>query len=338
MSLFRSASFRLTVFYVLIVMAISIGFSSVVYQLSKREISTCMSRPATFINQLPADNPIRSLTRDLERMRSEQLETSSGHLLSNLVYLNILILLLSSVGSYFFARWTLEPIEETLEAQSRFTADASHELKTPLTAMKSEIEVNLRDKKLTSSEARDLLKSNLEEIGKLEALSNALLDLARLERKTSESFQEISLPEVVTGAYEKVEKLALSKKISFENKFQQIKTLADKDSLQELFVILLDNAIKYSPKNSKIFITIQKELRHGEIIVKDQGQGISREDLPHIFDRFYRADSARSKDKTGSYGLGLAIAKNITELHGGTISVKSNVGKGSTFIVKLPLS
>jgi len=338
MTIFRSASFKLTVFYVFIVMIISASFSAAVYQISSAEIGSCMSRPALYIRQLSPDNPVRSIANELERMRGEQMGESRDHLLVNLVYFNILILLLSSVASYFFARWTLRPIEQMMETQSRFTADASHELKTPLTAMKSEIEVNLRDKNLGSSEAKKLLQSNLEEIGKLENLSNALLELSRYENKSEKNFEEFSLTETITAAYEKVEKLAKGRNIEFETNFQDLKIRGERQSLIELFVVLLDNAVKYSPKNSKIEITTKKEMRHAEIKIKDQGAGIKKENLPHIFDRFYRADSSRSKEKTGSYGLGLAIAKSIVELHSGTISAESKAGHGSTFIIKLPLA
>jgi signal transduction histidine kinase len=248
-----------------------------------------------------------------------------------------MILILSSVASYFFARWTLRPIEDVMESQSRFTADASHELKTPLTAMKSEIEVSLRDKKLGSSQAKELLLSNLEEIGKLETLSSALLELAKFEGKGKENFKEVSLPDIITSAYEKLERIAQAKDIEFKNDLKELKVSGDKQQLIELFVILLDNAIKYSPDGSEIKIVIKKEMRHLEISIQDQGVGIKKEDLPHIFDRFYRADSSRTKGKTSGYGLGLAIARQIVKLHDGSISAESLVGKGSTFRVKLPL-
>jgi len=262
MSLFRSASFRLTAFYVLIVMIISIGFSYTVYSLSKQEISSCMARPALYIRQLSPENRGHFAVEDLERIRSEQLTISNGRLVSNLIRLNLLILILSTVAGYFFARRTLKPIEEMVEAQSRFTADASHELKTPLTAMKSEIEVALRDKKLGSPQAKELLQSNLEEIEKLEALSRALLELASYEKKSVNNFKRLVLTEVITSAYEKVEKTSKKKDIEFETNFKDLQVIGDPQSLSGLFVILLDNAVKYSNKGSKIFISTKKEMRH----------------------------------------------------------------------------
>jgi signal transduction histidine kinase len=236
------------------------------------------------------------------------------------------------------AKHTLKPIEQAMEAQNRFTADASHELRTPLTAMRSEIEVNLRNKQLNTTDAKKLLQSNLEEIEKLESLSNALLKLARYQNNFSDDFKDISLQEVIVEAYEKVENLAKRKSIRFDNNLSEIKVLGDQQSLIELFVILLDNAIKYSPEKSKISINFTKLDKHVSVKIKDRGIGIKASELPYIFNRFYRADTSRSKEKVDGYGLGLSIAKSIVEMHKGTIEVNSKPGHGSEVVVKLRVS
>lgn len=268
-------------------------------------------------------------------MRADLLETSSNHLQLNLLYFNLLILVLSAFGSYFFARRTMRPIEEMVEAQNRFTADASHELRTPLAAMRTEIEVALRDKSFTVSNAKKLLESNIEEITKLESLSGALLKLARYE-STKEKLEEVNLSDVIIEAYQKVESLVKKKKIVFENEIKELKAKADKQSLVELFVILLDNAIKYSEEGKKICITMSSESNKSVIRIKDEGVGIKASELPHIFERFYRADISRVKTKVDGYGLGLSLAKQIADLNVAEISVKSTPGKGSEFTVKLP--
>lgn len=338
---FKLAYLKLTAFYVLIAMVISIGFSIAIYNISSNELEQGLGRQTRILGDFPPrnNNPI---INELEKIRSEQLEKSNSNLEVNLIYYNLLILILSSVVGYFFARRTLEPIEEAMESQSRFAADASHELKTPLTAMRTEIEVNLRDQKLSISDAKRLLKSNLEEIAKLENLSNTLLKLAKLEKESKDDFKVLSLTEIVTEAYEKVESLAKQKSINFDNNFQKLEILGDRSSLIELFVILFDNAIKYSPKKSKIKIEISKVHKYAEVRVNDRGEGIKASDLPYIFNRFYRADNSRSKNSPASgydgYGLGLSIAKQIVDLHGGSISVSSTPGKGSQFIVKLHIA
>ena len=175
----------------------------------------------------------------------------------------------------------------------------------------------------------------MEEIGKLESLSDALLNLAKFDEVNKLEFRELNLDEIIAAAYEKVEGLAKKKEIEIEAKLVKSKMLGDKTSLTELFVILLDNAIKYSPKNSKILIGIKKERGHAAVKIRDRGIGIKASDLPYIFERFYRADQSRSKEKADGYGLGLSIAKRIVELHNGEISATSTPGKSSEFIVKL---
>jgi signal transduction histidine kinase len=319
-------------------MVISVSFSVAIFRISSNEIGQGFGRQTMALHGIqPKPDDSNPIFDEIERIRNEQISETNNTLEVNLFYFNLLILVLSSLLSYFFAQRTLKPIEDMMEAQSRFSADASHELKTPLTAMRTEIEVNLRDQKISLAEARNLLSSNLEEIEKLETLSNALLKLAKYEDDKHKEFKEVSLTDIAAEAYEKVEKLADEKKIVFDNNLEDLKVKGDKASLTELFVILLDNAIKYSPVNSKISINMKKSLQHAEIRIKDEGVGIKEADLPHIFDRFYRADSSRSKDKVNGYGLGLSIAKRIVELHKGSIFAESKPGEGSTFVIKLPL-
>lgn len=334
---FRNAYLKLTIFYVLIAMTISVAFSISLYRISSNELDRGFGNQVQALRDIPMRDMALQQIPDFEQIRLDQLDESNDHLRLNLIYFNLLILLLSSVVSYLLARKTLEPIKEAMDTQNRFTADASHELRTPLTAMKTEIEVNLRDKKLGLSEAKKLLQSNLEETEKLESLSNALLKLASYDEEVKSSFNKISLEEVLTEAYEKVECLANKKSIFFENNLQNIFVKGDKQSLVELFIILIDNAIKYSPVKSKILINICKEKDWGVVKIRDYGIGIKASDLPHIFDRFYRADTSRSKEKIEGYGLGLSIAKSIVNLHKGTIDAFSKPDKGSEFVVKLRL-
>jgi signal transduction histidine kinase len=228
----------------------------------------------------------------------------------------------------------LQPLEDAIEEQNRFTADASHELKTPLAALRSEIEVALRDQKFGISDAKKLLNSNLEEIEKLETLSRALLKLAKFDETNKLDFSAINLNEIIVEAYEKIESFAKKKNINIDAKLINGKISGDKSSLVELFVILLDNAINYSPDKSKIKIKLTSLNKHYQVSIKDQGVGIKSLELIHIFDRFYRADQSRNKEKAQGYGLGLSIAKRIVELHGGKISANSIPSKGSEFIVE----
>lgn len=333
--MFKLAYIKLTLVYVAILMLISISFSVVIYEISSSELNNGFNRQARVLRDIPG-NPMLRPVQDLENIRLDQLNESNSNLRLNLIYANLVILILGTGLSYFLARRTFKPLEDAMIAQNRFTADASHELRTPLTAMKTEIEVDLRDKDLKLDEAKKLLKSNLEEIHKLESLSNALLILAKFEDNFNLDFKKLALDEIIKDALKKVLVLAQTKKIKFQTNLKKIKITGDYDSLLKVVVILLDNAIKYSFNQSKILVKMRKGLKFVEIKIIDYGVGIKNEDLPHIFDRFYRADTSRSKNKTNGYGLGLAIAKRIIEMHQGMIIAESRYGKGSTFIVKLP--
>lgn len=350
---FRSATLKLTLFYILIAMAVSVIFSIAIFNISSNELERGLGRQITILHNMPLDSIQNITLPDFDKNKLDLLNESTDNLRNNLIYYNLLILILSSAAGYFLARKTLQPLEETMEAQSRFTADASHELRTPITAMRAEIEVALRDKKFNFNMAKELLESNLEETSKLESLSNALLKLTNSQKDIKKSFHEIHLSDLIIESYEKVESLADHKSIKFEtnlysqhkeeksvkgNASADVEIQGDKQSLIELFMILLDNAIKYSPEKSTIKISVVMTDGHVLVKIKDQGIGIKAYDLPHIFDRFYRADHSRNKEKVAGYGLGLSIAKNIAELHGGSISVKSEPGKGSEFSVKLIIS
>jgi signal transduction histidine kinase len=333
-SAFEWAAVKLSVFYVLIAMTISISFSILLFNISKDELGRGLGKTFKIINQCSLQK-LPPGFEDLEHARVEQINEVNDNLQLKLIYFNLAILILSWALSYFLARKTLHPLEEAMDSQKRFTADASHELRTPLAAMRVEIEVALRDKNLSKEEARALLNSNIEEISKLENLSDALLKLARYQHNGFE-FSKLDISNIVVEAYEKIEKLAKAKNIEFKNEIISADVSGEKGSLVELFVILLDNAVKYSDKDSKIEINIVKVQNQVLVKIKDHGDGIKASDFPHIFDRFYRADSSRAKTKIDGYGLGLSLAKQIVSLHGGEISAKSTLGKGSEFTVILP--
>lgn len=332
---FKSSYIKLTLFYVLIVMVISVTFSILLYDVSSREIDRGLGHDNRIMQEVMPR--LNNNFPEFEQLRLMQIKESNKRIRNNLVTVNLLILVLSTVVSYFLARRTLEPIEEMVEAQNRFTSDASHELRTPLTAMKAEIEVGLRDKHSSINDLKELLKSNLEEIGKLEALSGALLKLAKYKENIINEFADINLKEVVEKSLKNVAILAQEKELNIKSDLENLKIKGEKDSLNELFVILIENAIKYSPQKSSINISLIKENDKAVVKVKDQGVGISSEDQKRIFDRFYRVDQSRNKIKSNGYGLGLSIAKSIVDLHKGTIKVTSILGEGSEFAVRLDL-
>jgi two-component system sensor histidine kinase CiaH len=326
----RSVAVRLTLVYLGIIMALSIGFSLVIYHISSDQLRRG-SRPSGFFLNV-ADDPLRA---QFEAAREAQLNDSRRSLQRNLVLLNISTLALGAVASYALARRTLQPIEEAFEAQGRFTADASHELRTPLTAMQTSIEVGLRNPLLTLKQSKALLQSMLDEVQKLSSLSNGLLKLTRSSQDMP--VKPVPLSEVAGEALAQLKLTAQHKTITLNQTVPAITVRGDFISLKEAVVILLDNAIKYSPEQTTIAVSGKQQGKYGLLSVTDQGQGIKATDMAHIFERFYRADSSRSRHHVEGYGLGLSIAQKIIQAHGGTLEAHSQPGEGSTFTLRIPL-
>ncbi|HYM65265.1 MAG TPA: HAMP domain-containing sensor histidine kinase [Candidatus Sulfotelmatobacter sp.] len=343
--MFKSARLKLTAWYLLIIMIISISFSSFIYLGLTREFDrilriqeyrlenpqsrhTFIPRPIWQNEDIPFSKPPDPMV----------IAEAKSRIAEGLLGINIIILVFSSLAGYFLAGRTLRPIKNMVDEQNRFITDASHELNTPLTALKTSIEVNLRNKKFNLENAKKVLLSNLEEANNLQLLSAELIKITQYQKPNGNfQFSKVSLKEVVETSINRVLPISEKKHIKISEKIKDIKITAEKRSLTELFTILLDNAIKYSSENKEVYITSEKTDHKIKIIVKDNGFGIDKNHIPFIFDRFYRADSSRTKQNVSGYGLGLSIAKKITELHKGSISVESKINKGTSFIVTLPV-
>ncbi|MEI6477655.1 MAG: HAMP domain-containing sensor histidine kinase [bacterium] len=336
--MFRAAVLRLTLWYLALVMLLSVSFSISLYRVSTGTLDADQHRQEALLQSSFYINLQPGFTQ-FTQTRLAQIEESREAIQSTLIYFNLIILLVGGALSYLLARRTLRPIEETLESQQRFTADASHELRTPLTVMKSEIEVALRDTGLTLAESKQLLKSNLEEIGRLEALSNGLLKLAQQDsQERLSAFKNCDLHAIIREAGERVAPAAKKRRVTISSDSADLSVWGDQWSLVELVSILLDNAIKYSPAGTTVEVSTSSLYQGSQtaIRIKDHGIGIPATDLPLIFDRFYRADQSRNQNSTAGYGLGLSIAAKIAKLHHGSIEVVSAPGKGSVFSVILP--
>jgi len=319
-------------------MAISIFFSANIYQVSVAEFNRDYSRQQSLISHSQLLPPSQNALNDFLEQRQVQYTEAKERILVRLIVINGFILISGGFISYYFARRTLKPIEEAHEALERFTADASHELRTPITVMQTEIEVALSDPGLTLPEAKEQLESNLEELAKLTYLSEGLLRLAQLDNNDL-TRAKTSVKPLVNSVIDQVKPLADKKGIVIKHSTVADATIAaETTSISEALMIIIENAIKYSPEKSVVTISVKKDVNQVSIAVSDKGRGIKKADQAHIFERFYRTDKARTKQTTSGYGLGLSIAKNIVELHKGTISVASTINKGSTFTIYLPLA
>ncbi len=335
--MFRSATLKLTALYLGIIVLICLIFSVALYNALAGDFDRNFQRQQALFYDRPRFQPIAS-DPELQQLRQSQTSQGKRHILTELVYIDIIFLISGGFASYFLAKHTLKPIEEAHSAQSRFASDASHELRTPLATMQTEIEVALRDPKLKFVETKDLLRSNLEELSSLRRLTDGLLHLARNSEETT-PVKAFEISQIITSAVSRTKSQALQKHITIIAQIpKRLEIVGNETNLVELFVILLENAIKYSPENTEVTAKVSSSDEHQVVVeIADHGIGIAKKDLPYIFDRFYRANSARTHNSSGGHGLGLAIAKQIVVRHNGDISAKSQPQKGTSIYVSLPL-
>lgn len=324
--MFQSARLKLTAWYLVIIMLVSGTFSFAIYRASTSEIQHVIDRIHFLQEQ---SNQLRIPTPPNAVITLDQLQDVKTRLQISLLVINGIIFILAGGAGYFLAGRTLRPIQVMVDEQNQFISDASHELRTPIATLRAEMEATLLEKHVGDKEARVLIESNLEELGKLQELANSLLQLAHVHKKDEKFSDVVSLQEAVQNAYKKIAPMAKKKQVTFKLASIAGNVKGDKQSLVEVFVNLFDNAIKYSPEKTTVKLMSATKKNMSIITIADQGMGIAKEDLPHIFDRFYRADKSRSQ--ADGHGLGLSIARKIITAHNGTIDVASVHKKGTTF-------
>lgn len=227
---------------------------------------------------------------------------------------------------------TFDQLESAYRRQAQFTADASHELRTPISVILSETQ--------SGPETEDELKESLsvceESARSMRRLVEQLLELARFDAGNAKpDFKRVDLRELTGSCIDRISSLASAKGIKISRDLNDASCQGDADRLGQVLTNLLSNAIAYNRENGTISVELCERDGFAEIAVRDTGVGIADEDLPHLFERFYRADKARSSD--GHSGLGLAICKEIAETHGGEITAESELGKGSVFTLRVPV-
>jgi signal transduction histidine kinase len=337
-TIFHSARLKLTGFYLAIIILFSLMLTLSIRTLAQLEFDHAGIAQRGVVHQLLGDiySVPPSPDNDFLRFQSNQNSTVRHHLNEDVIMLNVFALLVGGVLSYWYAGRTLKPIEEAHEAQARFTADASHELRTPLASLQLENEIFLRQKTFTQNEAREVIKSNLEEVQRLENLAGNLLALTQYE-KASLELSPIDISAVVNEASQRAADLAKPKKISIVVQVPKEMIIGHADSLVELVGIVLDNAIKFSPRNSSIFVNGIKAGNRFHISIRDEGEGLAEIDIPFIFDRLYRGDKSRTKNTSG-YGLGLSLAREIAIANHGSIAARNYPAGGAQFVVSLSLA
>lgn len=329
---------RLTLSYLAVIMTLSLIFTGIIYLLStaslnrpllpSEEENSSVSVEAPEFGEHSFENTFR---KRLERRDN----TTRMTIIYSLVGFNLGIFVIGIFVSRNLAKLTLAPIERAMMKQTQFIFDASHELKTPLTAMLVRNEVALRKKSLPEEKAREVIEKNIEEILKMKELTASMLDVAR-ENGEPEKSTEISVPEFLADLKEKLAPIARERGVKIETEMNLGKNLrasAAKNTLEQILTIFADNAMKYSGEKI-IYLRAGRRGKNVAFSVKDNGAGVKKEDQKQIFERFYQVDAARTRteDKT-SHGLGLAIAKNLAERQGYKIVLRSSEGRGAEFEV-----
>ena len=266
-------------------------------------------------------------------------------LAATLAVVEVAALAVFLVISLFFSRWALRPVARAWTQQRRFVADASHDLKTPLTVILANTSIALEHPERSVASQSQWLESTQHEAEAMQGLVGDLLTLAKMDEEEAAAqsgaarpaFEEVDLSDVLEGEVLQFESVAFERGVKLESQVEpNVKLQGNEQRLRRLAGTLIDNACKYVDDGGAVNVSLSRSGKQAKLAVRNTGAPISPEDLPHVFDRFYRADKARTGG-AGGHGLGLAIARAIAEEHGGTLTVSSTQAEGTVFTATLPL-
>ena len=266
-------------------------------------------------------------------------------LAATLAVVEVAALAVFFVISLFFSRWALRPVARAWTQQRRFVADASHDLKTPLTVILANTSIALEHPERSVASQSQWLESTQHEAEAMQGLVGDLLALAKMDEEEAAAqsgdarpaFEEVDLSDVIEGEALQFESVAFERGVKLESQVEPgIRLRGNEQRLRRLAGTLIDNACKYVDDGGAVDVSLSRSGKQAKLAVRNTGAPISPEDLPHVFDRFYRADKARTGG-AGGHGLGLAIARAIAEEHGGTLTASSTQAEGTVFTATLPL-
>ena len=266
-------------------------------------------------------------------------------LAATLAVVEVAALAVFLVISLFFSRWALRPVARAWTQQRRFVADASHDLKTPLTVILANTSIALEHPERSVASQSQWLESTQHEAEAMQGLVGDLLTLAKMDEEEAAvqsgaarpALEEVDLSDVIEGEVLQFESVAFERGVKLGSQVEPgIKLRGNEQRLRRLAGTLIDNACKYVDDGGAVDVALSRAGKQAKLEVRNTGAPISPEDLPHVFDRFYRADKARTGG-AGGHGLGLAIARAIAEEHGGTLTASSTQAEGTAFTATLPL-
>ena len=250
----------------------------------------------------------------------------------------LVVLAIFFVLSLFFSNWALKPVREAWDSQRQFIADASHELKTPLTVVLANSSILLKHPQDSIASQSQWVESTQVEAERMQQLVNEMLQLAQVEERAALELSSLDFSDLVDGEVLQFESVAFEEGLQFDSEIEEgVMVDGDATRLGKMVSTLIENALKYAGEGGTATVSLARSERFAVLAITNSGTTIAPEDLPHIFDRFYRTDKARTSGE-GGFGLGLAIAREIARAHGGDIACKSDADSGTTFTVTIPLS
>jgi len=338
---YRRTRLKLTLLYFIIIFVIVTIFSFIasLNEFNQLERFNKLRNNFITLNYVRSPVPIPDDYIIKERMDVQNtVDDVRLNIIISILLADSIITVLALLLSYYLSGETLKPLVENLEQQKRFVADASHELKTPLTSMKVEAEVLLRSKNFTVDEYKEFAVSVREEVNRLTELTTDLLDIARSDSNSQAQVkEEFDLNLLMLNLTERLKKRCLQNKIALYYEYSIpdssfLLIISNKNRLERLLNIILDNAIKYNIENGKINIKLSKVNQIFNLEIKDSGIGMNKEHLEKIFDRFFRISEDRHQK---GFGLGLSIAKQICKELNIQIKFESEINKGTTVMLKI---
>lgn len=323
---FKGAVIRLTLYYTLGVFCILLVFSVAVYNLFSQSVE----------RELGIEHGSDEYQEMLEMRNEPLLHEATENLYDILVVSDIVLLFITLIVSYLLARKTLAPLEESYQRQRQFVADAAHELRTPLSVLKAGGEVLLQGERSTP-QYRQFITESQDEINRLITLSNDLLFLVRHAEGRERTTALFSFSEVCITQCERLVAYATQKGVTMSHQVDtEVTLVGNHDDMMRLVLNVLKNAVDYNTKGGTVTLSLKKTHNEAVLRVTDTGIGIAPKDIPHIFERFFKADVARTQSSAIGSGLGLAIVKEIADAHGGELYVTSTQGKGTTIELRVP--
>lgn len=314
----RERAVQLAATYLAIIMMLTIVFSIIIYIIGANNF------------ERPLDSQPWSDFYQLETILQNHSDRAKAELAKSLIVFNLVVLGGGIWISLWLARLTLKPIEEVMERQTRFISDASHELRTPLTSLRLTNEIAERRTSFNTEQAQQLAHQNVEQVIKLQNLTDSLLQLARLGQIETE-VATVNIKKLLESTRDSFAPIADQKAITISIVSPNVEIQTYPELIEQILKILVENAIKYSPEKSSIILKVDRPQRDYRLSVIDHGVGINKEHVEHVFERFYQVDKARCKSQQCGSGLGLSIAKTISDQFDFGLSVRSKPNKGSTF-------